>query len=122
MPRFVVLEHRLGAGHARATHWDLMFEQNEVLVTWALEEPPAVGHAVAARSLDAHRLAYLDYEGPLSGDRGEVLRWDAGHYRLVARDDRQWRCVLAGQRLRGVCTLSRDSDDPQRWTCSLDAS
>ena len=33
-----------------------------------------------AEVLPDHRLAYLDYEGPISGDRGSVTRWDRGTY------------------------------------------
>jgi hypothetical protein len=74
--RFVVLEH----DHPHL-HWDFMLEANGVLVTWRLPWPPRTGTCEAVK-LGDHRLAYLDYEGPVSGDRGIVKRWDAGIYRL----------------------------------------
>lgn len=56
------------------------------LATWSLSELPAgwLGAAadalqeVEAIQLDDHRAAYLDYEGPVSGDRGTVTRVASG--------------------------------------------
>src|SRR4051794_31238897 len=75
MPRFVILEH----DHPHL-HWDLMLEAGPVLRTWRLAEPPQPGRAVAAEPIADHRRLYLDYEGPVSGDRGRVKRWDWGTY------------------------------------------
>ena len=81
MPRYVILQHEMPAGHEdRPLHWDLMFEWHDSLRTWALACEPRAGVEIAARRLSDHRLAYLDYEGPVSGDRGSVRRWDAGTY------------------------------------------
>ena len=40
----------------------------------SLSEPPPVGVEIECRLLADHRLAYLDYEGPISGGRGSVAR------------------------------------------------
>lgn len=75
MPRFVILEH----DHP-VLHWDLMLEADGVLQTWRLAQAPEVGRTIEATALGDHRLAYLDYEGPVSGNRGTVRRWDAGDF------------------------------------------
>ena len=76
MPRFVILEH----DHP-VLHWDLMLESGPALRTWRLAGPPeSAGGAVAAKASFDHRLAYLDYEGPVSRGRGTVRRWDQGTY------------------------------------------
>ncbi len=75
MPRFVILEH----DHP-ALHWDLMLEAGDVLRTWRLAAPPMNSHAIEATALGDHRHMYLDYEGPVSGNRGSVRRWDAGAF------------------------------------------
>jgi hypothetical protein len=75
MPRFVILEH----DHPHL-HWDLMLEAGAMLRTWRLAQPPEPGRIVAAEALADHRLLYLDYEGPVSGNRGYVRRWDWGTY------------------------------------------
>ena len=64
MPRFVILEH----DHP-VLHWDLMLEAGDVLQTWRLANPPTPGCAIDATALPDHRLTYLDYEGPVSGNR-----------------------------------------------------
>lgn len=70
----------------RGDHYDVMFESTEGLETWAVMRLPDAIAQVAHR-LDLHRAVYLDYEGPISGDRGEVRRVDAGHYRLLSTED-----------------------------------
>lgn len=88
MPRYVILLHEIPAGHAvsggRGTHWDLMLEQDGLLRTWALNTEPAGELSTSAEQLADHRLAYLEYEGPVSGNRGSVRRWEAGQYELLA--------------------------------------
>ena len=133
MPRYVVLEHRDAPRSAGRPHWDLMLEFGPQLRTWALDEPPQATKTIAAEALPAHRLDYLDYEGPISGGRGSVSRYCTGKYQLL---DDQPDCVrlrLIGTRLQGLATLCRygeslpsppqphlSEDLPaQRWTFSL---
>ena len=66
MPRFVVLRHDGPQG----LHWDFMLEMGQGLATWALNREPDAAGPIPAEALPEHRLAYLDYEGSLSGDRG----------------------------------------------------
>lgn len=72
---YVVLHH---TGHGPA-HFDLMVEREPAgpLLTWRLEWWPAQGR-VPADPLPAHRRDYLEYEGPISGERGEVRRVASG--------------------------------------------
>jgi hypothetical protein len=109
MPRFVILEH----DHP-ALHWDFMLEAGPVLRTWRLAAPPQSAQAVRATASFNHRLHYLDYEGPLSGDRGSVRRWDAGTFSWQC--DLQERVVvdLVGLELRGVAVL--EHVDADEWT------
>jgi DNA polymerase Ligase (LigD) len=100
MPRFAILEH----DHP-ALHWDFLLENGDVLLTWRLSAPPAPGATVeAARAFD-HRLLYLDYEGPVSGGRGAVTRWDGGMFKWVERQPIQLTVHLQGARLQGVFHL-----------------
>ncbi len=73
---------------ARPSHWDLMLEFGGVLLTWelptlAFESLPASFERLNIRRLADHRLAYLSYEGPVSNDRGEVQRIDAGRFEVL---------------------------------------
>ena len=115
MPRFVVLTHAPPPGGDRPLHWDFMLEDEGALVTWALAELPAVGATVAAERLADHRLAYLDYEGEVSGNRGTVARYDGGSFEWLTRAADRLEFTLHGGKLQGRAALVR-SADPQRWT------
>src|SRR5258705_9929861 len=93
MPCFVILEH----DHPHL-HWDLMLEVGDVLWTWRLERPPRDGpETIPAERIGDHRLAYLDYEGPVSGGRGFVKRWDWGTYDLLEGRQDRLRLELQGK-------------------------
>ncbi len=85
MSRFVILRHELPGPERGGVHWDFMLEQGTVLRTWALALEPNSATQIAADALVDHRLAYLDYEGPISGDRGQVTQWDIGELRVASR-------------------------------------
>jgi hypothetical protein len=109
MPRFVVLEH----DHPYL-HWDLMLEAGDVLWSWRLAAPPAAGERIASLRTPDHRKLYLDYEGPVSGDRGFVRRWDHGHYTLLHHSEAEVRVKLQGMRLVGtLCLEHREGADWQ---------
>lgn len=111
MPRFVVLEHDWPS-----PHWDLLLEAGPVLKAWRLLAEPGPGRGVPAEPNFDHRPVYLDYEGPLSGDRGSVRRWDRGEYDgdLTGGEVR-----LEGGRLTGTLRIERTGSG---WVVSLDRS
>ena len=108
MPRFVVLRHTPPPSADRAAHWDVMFEQDDVLRTWAVESVPDAAAEQPAAALADHRSAYLDYEGPVSGNRGEVVRWDAGTFELLSDAADEFSVRVVGRRLYGIVRLHRD--------------
>ena len=72
------------------------------------------------RSLADHRLAYLDYEGPISGGRGTVARWDCGTYVLRKQTDEEWAVDLDGKKkIAGRASLCRSAGNPNHWSFSL---
>lgn len=105
MPRFVLLEH----DHP-VRHWDFMLECGTVLRTWRLDRIPDVADEISAEPLPDHRLAYLDYEGPVRGDRGSVQRVDRGDFELIRDDEDSIEVVIRGERLQGRAIV-----DPQRF-------
>jgi len=115
MPRFVILEH----DHP-SLHWDLMLESGEVLRTWRLTRPPEPGRAVSATATFDHRRVYLDYEGPISGNRGQVSRWDYGTFSWRESEEDRLELELTGMRLRGVLSMRR-STDPE-WVLTVTAT
>jgi hypothetical protein len=114
MPRFVVLDHETPPDDGRGPHFDLMLEAKGSLRTFALPHWPATGETVSCQQLADHRLAYLDYEGPISGSRGHVTRHEAGEYEIVKETSETLVLELRGQRLHGTLTLRRLADS-QSW-------
>lgn len=84
MSRSVLLEHALPDG---TVHWDWLIQepgapQDERVPTFRLEQP--LGEPAYGERIGDHRAMYLDYEGPISQDRGVVRRvWQAS---VVALD------------------------------------
>jgi len=118
MAQFVVLHHVCPPDDSRPTHWDLMLESVGSLRTWALAKAPPLrttivatreNDGIAAEPLPAHRLEYLRYEGPLSGGRGEVARWDQGEYRVLSESPDEILIDFQGSRLQGQYKLWRES-------------
>lgn len=87
-----------------------MLEDDGRLRTWRLPEDPAGPGPSPAVPLPDHRLAYLDYEGPVSGGRGEVRRWDEGTWTRLEESPTLLRVELAGTRLAGQVLLARHAD------------
>ena len=114
MPRFVILEH----DHP-CLHWDLMLEAGEKLRTWRLAEMPRPGCRMEATAIGDHRRMYLDYEGPVSGDRGRVTRWDLGTFDWLAENDQQTDLEFSGGKLSGTVHLYHQGGDT--WCFVMDA-
>jgi hypothetical protein len=138
MPRFVLLYHDCPAGYERPSHWDFMLEKGDVLRTWALEQLPgdwqlahsrttavypncpaiATANDVAAVRLSDHRRDYLELEGPLSGERGTVVRAAAGVYENERETVAELTLRLTGEGISGRVRLLRYNDDGARWIVS----
>lgn len=107
--RFVILHHQVANGE----HWDLCLEQGDTLLTWQLQQEPVSRSSlpIPAKRIADHRKAYLDYEGPVSRDRGCVRRVDAGTVELEESTSDCFILVMAGTRLSGRFTLSAHGSD-----------
>jgi hypothetical protein len=119
MPRFVVLLHETPAGYARRNHLDLMLESGDALLTWSLAEIPTSGSVAIAEQLPNHRLMYLDYEGPVSNDRGNVRRIDGGEFDWIEMTPTRFEVQVVGEKLRGRLVIEQDAKDAQRWRVAL---
>src|SRR4051812_9362842 len=101
--RFVVQRHR-----ARRLHYDLRFEIDGVLVSWAVPKGPTLDPKVrrAAFHVEDHPLEYFDFEGVIPKGEyggGDVIVWDTGtwewHKGGVAEGE--LHVELYGRKLRG---------------------
>ncbi|MGD0384107.1 MAG: DNA polymerase ligase N-terminal domain-containing protein [Thermoguttaceae bacterium] len=115
MPRYVILRHETTGGE----HFDFMLDMGGALKTWSLSQPPLKGVEMDAKALPDHRLAYLDYEGPISGDRGSVTRWDRGTYEVERQSESDLIVQLKGEKLIGKVTLAQRGDIKTDWVFSF---
>lgn len=116
MPRFAILVH----DHP-FLHWDFLLEEDDHCRTWRLLQSldSAPGEIGGATALDAHRKMYLDYEGPVSGQRGTVTRWDAGTFEWLVQEADDCQVILNGARWQGLVRLVRVAGDD--WTVTRKA-
>jgi bifunctional non-homologous end joining protein LigD len=113
-PRFVVQRHR-----ARRLHYDLRFEINGVLASWAVPNGPTLDPKARrlAVHVEDHPIEYLDFEGVIpSGEYGggDVIVWDIGTWEPHATDDPaaavaagELHADVSGHKLAGRLVLIR---------------
>lgn len=113
--RFVVLRHE----GIDDPHFDLMFERSpgSALVTWRSDIWPLVPDTKLVQLAD-HRRAYLDYEGPISGNRGHVRRVTAGTFHLGVAEQTLWRIERMSPALTTKWIFSRAEGDT--WIAHAD--
>jgi bifunctional non-homologous end joining protein LigD len=112
--RFVVQRHR-----ARRLHYDLRFEIDGVLVSWAVPRGPTLDPDVkrTAVHVEDHPIEYLDFEGVIPRGEygaGDVIVWDRGTWEPHATDDPaaavaagELHVDVQGDKLRGRLILIR---------------
>lgn len=112
MPQFVILRHRLPPESARADHYDLMLEDGESLLTWAIVDLPNV-QPQTAEELPPHRREYLTYEGPVSSNRGHVARVALGTFEWLQRHEGQ--LIVATQDSTRAAELHLERLEGKSW-------
>jgi hypothetical protein len=104
MTRYVLLHHDWPT-----VHYDLMIEVDGELYTWRLPSPLSPGEQLIERIAN-HRLEYLNYEGPVSNNRGQVKRFAKGNYVVVQFNQDEYQLNLTGD-LQGHINLQRYQPD-----------
>ncbi|WP_436698643.1 DNA polymerase ligase N-terminal domain-containing protein [Nocardioides sp. BYT-33-1] len=122
--RFVVQRHR-----ASRLHYDLRFEIDGVLVSWAVPKGPTLdpGARRLAVHVEDHPIEYLHFEGVIPAGEyggGDVIVWDTGTWEPVKTDDPgaavrdgELHAEMHGQKLRGRLVLVRTgaAGDREDW-------
>jgi bifunctional non-homologous end joining protein LigD len=118
--RFVVQRHR-----ARRLHYDLRFEIDGVLASWAVPRGPTLDPKVKrlAVHVEDHPIEYLEFEGVIpSGEYGggDVIVWDLGTWEPHETDDPaaavaagELHADVAGEKLQGRLVLIHSTG--RRW-------
>ncbi|MCA9096555.1 MAG: hypothetical protein KDA68_23910 [Planctomycetaceae bacterium] len=107
MPPFSILTH----DHP-VLHWDFLLDPDGegLLLTWRILESPDKTHFISGIKQPDHRRLYLDYTGPISGNRGSVEIWDRGEYELKSGEEIRSdsiRITCQGDRIKGEIQLKR---------------
>jgi bifunctional non-homologous end joining protein LigD len=121
--RFVVQRHR-----ATRLHYDLRFEIDGVLVSWAVPKGPTRDPKARrlAMHVEDHPIEYLYFEGVIPAGEyggGDVIVWDTGTWEPIKTDDPraaveagELHAEVHGEKLRGRLVLvRRDSDAGDAW-------
>ncbi|MEI8379343.1 MAG: DNA polymerase ligase N-terminal domain-containing protein [Planctomycetota bacterium] len=111
MPRYAILTHDFPF-----PHWDFLLEEGESCRTWRLLSAPNSSDEIIAERLPDHRLLYLTYEGPVSGNRGSVSLWDTGTYESITDGANDFSVKLSGRTLKGIVHVTLGGDGSFRWT------
>jgi bifunctional non-homologous end joining protein LigD len=121
LPRFVVQRHR-----ATGDHYDLRFEADGVLLSWAVPKGPTLDptRRRTAFHVGDHPLEYLEFEGVIpegSYGAGDVVVWDTGTWRphgtddpRAAVEDGELHADVFGQKLHGRFALVRRGEKGER--------
>jgi bifunctional non-homologous end joining protein LigD len=124
-PRFVVQRHR-----ATRLHYDLRFEIDGALASWAVPKGPTLDPGVrrAAFHVEDHPVEYFDFEGVIPRGEyggGDVIVWDAGTWEPHKIADPaeavaagELHVDMHGQKLRGRFVLVRTRtarDGKEEW-------
>ncbi len=112
--RYVILSH----DHP-TQHFYFMLEKEGVLETWRLNLLPGNAPFLAEKIHD-HRLEYLEYEGPVSNDRGVVKRMDSGKYEIIADTESFMIIQLLGGKYQGQINFDRMGAETLLGTFMID--
>jgi bifunctional non-homologous end joining protein LigD len=116
--RFVVQRHR-----ARRLHYDVRFEIDGVLASWAVPRGPSLDPSARrlAVHVEDHPIEYIDFEGVIPHGEyggGDVIVWDRGQWEPYGTDDPaaavaegELHADVWGEKLSGRFVLVRTGSD-----------
>jgi hypothetical protein len=111
--RFAVLLHDHPFPHA-----DLLLETGNTCWTWRILDRLTQTSPWVAERIANHRTFYLNYSGPVSGDRGSVTPWDQGRLVWLTACEQQVTVLVTGRVWTGRLELMLQQPG-NRWLVQL---
>ena len=123
--KFVIQQHA-----ARAMHYDLRLEIENVLVSWAVPKGPSLSSAIKRLAImtEDHPIEYGKFEGIIpkgSYGAGPVIVWDHGTYKNLrnismetALKEGKIEVFLQGEKIKGAFALVRTDEktvEKSKW-------
>ena len=114
-PVYVIQEH-----HATRLHWDLRFEIDDTLKSWALPKnpPQEEGEKRLAVSVPDHPIEYALFEGEIPEGNygaGDVKIWDKGTFELESKNPKKLIVNIKGNKLKGRYCLLHFKPKEKNW-------
>lgn len=114
-PVYVIQEH-----HATRLHWDLRFEIDNTLKSWALLKmpPTKIGEKRLAISVPDHPIEYALFEGEIPEGNygaGKVAIWDSGTFEILEQDKKKLVVNISGKKLEGKYCLLHFRPAEKNW-------
>lgn len=114
-PVYVIQEH-----HATRLHWDLRFEIDNILKSWALPKipPQKIGEKRLAVSVPDHPIEYALFEGQTPEGNygaGKVNIWDKGTFEILEQDKKKLILNIHGNKLTGRYCLLHFKPEEKNW-------
>ena len=114
-PVYVIQEH-----HAKKLHWDLRFEMDDTLKSWALPKAPPQreGERRLAVQVEDHPIEYALFEGTIPAGTygaGKVRTWDRGTFEILEKSREKIVVEIKGDRLRGRYCLLHFKPNERSW-------
>ena len=114
-PVYVIQEHA-----ATRLHWDLRFEMDDALKSWALpkEPPQKIGEKRLAVSVDDHPIEYALFEGEIPKGNygaGQVRIWDSGTFEIEEKNKTKLVVNIHGSKLNGRYCLVHFKPAEKNW-------
>ncbi len=112
---FALVFHEAGENLGRSSHYDLFVRDNDYLLTWEFQHHPMDIPTQSVLQLANHRLEYLDFSGPLSGDRGILHPIDSGECSWLHRQPDRLILSFQGMQVCGTLYLTRVDCQKPCW-------
>jgi DNA ligase D-like protein (predicted 3'-phosphoesterase) len=113
-PVYVIQEH-----HASRLHWDLRFEIDGVLKSWALPRgAPEGSERRLAIHVPNHPIEYAAFEGIIPKGNygaGKVKIWDSGTFELESKKPGKIVINIKGKKLKGRYCLLHFKPKEKNW-------